>query len=392
VATGVPSTRAITKVFLTIALLAALLYLLWRIHSVLTLIVISVFLAVALGPPVDFLARRVRRSVAILGIYLVAFLIIVGIGLLVVPPVVSQVQGLAKNLPGYLRDLRKSKTFRKYDNRFGITKKLEQQAKTLPSKLGTAVSTLQSVTVGVFGAFVKLLTVLTMTFLLLLDGRRLTGFALGLMGPREPRFRLIAGDIYKSVSGYVAGNLAISVVAGLVTFTTLEILGVPFAVPLAVLVGFLDLIPLVGATLGSIAVGIVTAFTDFPTATIVWVAVTVIYQQVENNLLQPIVYRQTVNVPPLAVIIAVLIGGQLLGVLGALLAIPVAAIIQIILRDLWRRRGGSDPSLTPGDPLTPESPSVRPPPDEPDEGGAPQQASSPGPHPPPRGPEEAPAT
>lgn len=352
--TGVPSTRAIAKVFLTAAVLALALYLLWLIRGVLELILIAIFLAVALGPPVDLFSRKMKRGFAILLVYVLILVSIFGIGLLIVPPVVSQVQGLAKDIPNYIAKLRKSKTFRKYDNKFGITKKLNEQAKKLPSKLGEAVSTLQAVTVGVFGALVKLITVLTMGFFLLADGRRLVGFGLGLLGPREPRFRLVATDIYRSVSGYVAGNLLISLIAGLVTFATLEILGVPFAVPLAVLVGFLDLIPLVGATLGSIAVAIVTAFTDFPTATIVWVIVTVIYQQVENNVLQPVIYRQTVNVPPLAVIIAVLIGGQLLGVLGALLAIPVAAIVQIIARDVWRRRGTSNGAVTGGDPLDPK--------------------------------------
>ena len=352
--TGVPSTRAIAKVFLTAAGHALLLYLLWLVRGVLELVVIAVFLAVALGPAVDFFSRKLRRGFSILLVYVLILLAIFGVGLLIVPPVVSQVQDLAKNIPSYIQKLRKSKTFRKYDNKFGITKKLNEQARKLPSKLGQAVSTLQAVTVGVFGALVKLITVLTMGFFFLLDGRRLVGFGLGLLGPREPRFRIVATDIYRSVSGYVAGNLLISLIAGLVTFVTLELLGVPFAVPLAVLVGFLDLIPLVGATLGSIAVGIVTAFTDFPTATIVWLVVSLVYQQVENNVLQPVIYRQTVNVPPLGVIVAVLIGGQLLGVLGALLAIPVAAIVQIIGRDVWKRRDTADPGLTGGDPLDPK--------------------------------------
>src|SRR5262249_24400400 len=146
----------------------------------------------------------------------------------------------------------------------------------------------------------------------------------------------IASDIYRSISGYVAGNLLISVIAGTVTYATLTILGVPFAVPLSVLMAFLDLIPLVGATLGGVAIGIVTAFNDFPTSTIGWVSVFMVYQQVENNVIQPIVYRRTVDVAPLLVIIAILIGGSLLGILGALVAIPIAAAIQIIIRDVWR--------------------------------------------------------
>jgi predicted PurR-regulated permease PerM len=107
---------------------------------------------------------------------------------------------------------------------------------------------------------------------------------------------------------------------------------------LAVLVAFLDLIPLVGATIGGIAVGIVCAFTDFPTAPIVWVIVLLTYQQAENHILQPLIYKSTVSVPPIVVIVSILIGASLLGVLGALLAIPVAATAQILLRDWWERR------------------------------------------------------
>jgi predicted PurR-regulated permease PerM len=161
------------------------------------------------------------------------------------------------------------------------------------------------------------------------------------LGEREPRARAISGDIYRSVSGYVAGNVIISIIAGTVAWISLTLLNVPFAVPLAVLVAFLDLIPLVGATIGAVVVGIVTAFHDFPTATLIWAVIAVVYQQVENNVLQPIVYRRTVDVPPLAVIVAILIGSSLLGVLGALVAIPIAAAVQIVAKDLWHARKAS---------------------------------------------------
>jgi predicted PurR-regulated permease PerM len=121
-----------------------------------------------------------------------------------------------------------------------------------------------------------------------------------------------------------------------VTFVTLRILGVPFATPLAILFGFFDLIPLVGATLGGILVGIVVAFTHFPVGLIVWAAVLILYQQIENNLIQPYVYGRAVQLHPLIVIVAILIGASLLGVLGALVAIPAAAAVQAVVRDYWR--------------------------------------------------------
>jgi predicted PurR-regulated permease PerM len=338
------TTRQITRVFFTVAALAVFVYVLYVVRAVVVLVFVAGFLAIALGPPVDFLQRLgMRRGLAILAVYLAIAAAIFGVGLLVVPPVVDQVNGLSKNIPSYVQDLRKSKTFRKYDDKYHISKKLNAQAAKLPSKLGSAASTLQDVTVGVFGALVKLVTVLTMTFFLLLDGGRLVGWLLRIRGPtEEERLRKLFHDVYRSTAGYVAGNLIISVIAGVTTYITLTVLGVPFAAPLSVLMAFLDLIPLVGATIGGVVIGIVTAFHDFPTATIIWVIVFIVYQQIENNVLQPVVYRRTVDVSPLIVIVAILVGSTLLGVLGALVAIPVAAAVQIVIRDIWARR---EPSI-----------------------------------------------
>jgi predicted PurR-regulated permease PerM len=344
-----PSTRAIARVFLTVAALAALLYVLYLVRSTLLLVFIAGFLAVALGPAVDVFVRRgIPRGLSIMLVYLLIVAGIVGVGLLVVPPVVNQVQGLADHIPGYVQDLRKNKTFRDFDNRYDISAKISEQANTLPSRLGDAAGALQSVTVGVFGAIVKLVTVLTMTFFLLLDGGRIVQALLRARGPTaEPRLRTIAMDIYRSTAGYVAGNVVISVIAGTVAYFAMLALGIPFAVPLAVLMAFLDLIPLVGATIGGVAIAIVAAFHDFPTDAIIWLVIFVVYQQVENNVLQPIVYRRTVDVAPLLVIVAILIGSSLLGVLGALVAIPVAAAVQIVLKDVWSSRRPAEPAPEP---------------------------------------------
>jgi predicted PurR-regulated permease PerM len=337
-----PSTRAIAKVFFTVVVLSVLCYAFYMVRSTVLLIFIALFLAVALGPPVDFFSRWLPRAAAILTVYLLVFSSIVGVGLLVIPPVVSQVEDLSRDIPGYLDDLRKNDKFREYDEKYDITKKLKEQAAKLPSRLGDAADTLRSVTVGVFSALVQLVTVLTIVFFLLLDGKRISQRIFRLMGPYELRTRRVAGDIYRAVSGYVAGNLLISLAAGVTTYLTLTILDVPFAVPLAVLMAFLDLIPLVGATLGGVVILIVTLFNDFPTSTIVWAVVFILYQQVENNVLQPVVYRKTVDVHPLLVIFSILVGSSLLGVLGALVAIPVAATIQIVIRDWWIVRGDDD--------------------------------------------------
>jgi predicted PurR-regulated permease PerM len=350
------TTRSIAKIFFTLVALVAFVYVLYVVRSVVLLVFIAGFLAVALGPAVDFLSSRAHlpRAGAILLLYLCIVGAIVGVGLLVVPPVVEQVDQLAQDAPGYLADLRSNTTFREYDNKYDLTENLNEQASSLPSRLGDAAGALQAVTVGVFSAGVQLITVLTMTFFLLLDGRRFVDFAVGFRGPRrEERLRPLAEEIYKSTAGYVAGALTLGTMAGVSAFVVLSILGTSFAVPLAVLMFFLDLVPLVGATIAGVLIAIVTAFTDFPTDLIIWVVFFLVYQQIENNVLQPFVYRRAVSVAPLLVIVSILVGSSLLGVLGALVAIPVAAAIQIIVRDLWAQghiRGAPPDANTDADP------------------------------------------
>jgi predicted PurR-regulated permease PerM len=333
------SARAVVKIVLVAAGVIAALYFSYLIRTIIGLVLIAAFFAIAIAPAVNWLDRRkVPRWAAILLVYAAIGGGIFGIGLVIIPPLVSGVETLSSNLDNYAQDLRENPTFRDYDEHYHITEKLKEQANELPSKLGEAAGTLRDVTVGVFTRIVQLFSILVITFFLVKDGNRLLEFFYRQFPEaRSRRFRKIASDISDAISGYVFGNFVISVLAGLVTYITLRIIGVPFALPLAILFGFFDLIPLVGATLGGILVGIVVAFAaDFPIGVIVWVAVLILYQQLENNLIQPFVYGKAVQLHPLIVIIAILIGAALLGVLGALLAIPTAAAIQAVARDYWR--------------------------------------------------------
>ena len=332
------SARQVAKVVLVAAVVAAALYLLYRIRTVVGLVFIALFIAVAIGRAVDRFERLgLKRWLAILATYLTMLLAVFGVGLLIVPPIVSQTNRFIKNVPHYVDDLQKNKTIRDYDRKYHIVQKLKTGAAKLPSKVGDAVGALRSVTVGVFSALVQLITVLVMAFFMLLDGKRIFAWMFAELGPvRGPRARRIADDIYRSVGGYVVGNLLISLIAGVGTWAVLALLGVPFAVPLGVVMAFFDLIPLVGATIAGILIGIVAAIHNFPGDAIVWVVYLIVYQQIENNVIQPVVYRRTVQLHPLLVIVAVLIGASLLGVLGALVAIPVAGAVQIFARDWWQ--------------------------------------------------------
>jgi predicted PurR-regulated permease PerM len=343
-----PSTRSVVRIALAVAGTALALYVLYLVRSIVELVVLSVFLALALGPFVDFLSRhRAPRPLAILGVYLGLAGCLVLLGLVFVPPVVRQINSGVHQLPTSIQKLRENSTFRKYDNKYKITEKLQQESRKLPSKLGTVARELSAVTVGAFSTLTKLITVLALGFFLLRDGPGIAARFYRIRGPdQEERLRRVGDDIYRSVSGYVGGNVAISIIAGLVAYTTLKILGIAFAAPLAVLVGVLDLLPLVGATIAAVIVGVETLFYSFPVATIIWATVAVSYQLVENHVISPIVYRRTVQVPGMLVIVAVLIGASLGGVVGALLAIPIAAAIQIVARDVYRQSRHAGEAVT----------------------------------------------
>jgi predicted PurR-regulated permease PerM len=210
---------------------------------------------------------------------------------------------------------------------------------------GTAVA----VTKGVITAVFATVTIAFLTLFMLLEGpvwiERLYSL---LPEEKQPRWRAIGRDIYRTIGGYVTGNLAISLIAGITSTAALLILGVPFAIALGLVVAILDLIPLAGATIAAILVTTV-AFLDSTTSGIIMLIFFVIYQQLENQVLQPVVYGRTVRLSPLVVLIAVLIGAEIAGVIGALAAIPVAGTVQVLLLD-WlehrRARGSPDPTPT----------------------------------------------
>ena len=182
---------------------------------------------------------------------------------------------------------------------------------------------------------------------MLLEGPAWVERIYGLMPTeKQPRWRKVGGDIYRTVGGYVTGNLAISFVAAVISTGVLLGLGVPYAVALGLLVGLLDLIPLAGATIAAILVSAV-GFTHSTTAGIVLVCFFVVYQQFENHVLQPLVYGRTVQLSPLVVLMAVLIGAELAGIIGALGAIPVAGAIQVIFLDWLEHRKSPPPQPEP---------------------------------------------
>lgn len=336
-----PPMSGVLRIVLMIVATALALYLLWRLRSVIQLLVISLFFAFALFPVVDAVALRTRlpRAVVILVVYVMLALLVAVIGYVVIPSVVREVHTLSHDAPHYAAQLRQNATFRHYDDRYHLTAKLLGDTHRLPDLLARAAGPLKDVTVGAASFVTQLITVLAVTFLLVLHGREYSELALSLTGRRQTRYRQVIIDIKDAVARYTLGNIVISVLATLATWIVLSILGVPYALALGLVVGFFDFIPLVGATIGAIIVALATVPVSFPTATIVWIAFIIVWQRFEDYVVQPLVYGRAVNVNPLVTIISLLVGAELLGILGVLLAIPTAAAIQIILREWWSARG-----------------------------------------------------
>lgn len=335
-----PSLRGVLRIVLITVGCAIALYLVWRVRTVVRLAGISVFLALALIPVVDSFDRRSRvpRAMIILAVLVVSIAFVVVVGAVVVPSMVKEVGQLSRHAPQYARDLRRNSTFRHYDNRYHISAKLVQDARGLPQGLAHLAGPLKDVTVSAFSFIGQLVTVLALMFLLILHGREYANMGLSLAGDREERYRRLVIDIKDAVAGYMLGNISISLLATLATWIVLSILGVPYALSLGFVVGFFDLIPLVGATIGAIIVAVATVTVNFPVATIVWIAFIIVWQRFEDYVVQPLVYKRALHVNPIVTILAVLAGASLLGILGALIAIPTAAAIQIVLRDWWSSR------------------------------------------------------
>jgi predicted PurR-regulated permease PerM len=358
--------RAIVKIVLVIVAVILCLYLIYLLRRPITWLFIAMFIAVALSPAVNVLSRHMKRGFAIALVYLAVVGVVGGLTALLVPPIVNEGTNLADNAPRYVEDVRdyvqKNERLNEINQDYQITDKLEEEAATLPSRIGAGAGVLRDIGFGLVNGIFALVTILVLAAFMLSGGPDWRRRALGLMPPDQAeRLDRILTHMARAVSGYVTGALVIAVIAGTATFIVLTIIGAPFAGPLAVVAGLFSLVPLVGATIAAVLIGIVTLFGDFPTDTILWTVWAIVYQQIENNLIQPQVQKRTVNVNGFVVLVSVLFGATLLGVLGALVAIPIAASIQIMIKEWWNYRretrittgsmpeaGATGPAPTPG--------------------------------------------
>jgi predicted PurR-regulated permease PerM len=347
--------RTVLGVVLIVIAVAALLQLLWMARGVITWILIAAFLALALNPLVAFFQRQgIRRRGLAAGLtFVLALAAVGGLGTAFVPILVDEISEFIDALPGYVEDLTAGRGplgFLETD--YQIVERVQEavEEENLGGRVLGASGTALAIAESIITIVIATITIAVMTFFMLLEGPNLVDRFLGQLPPASAaRWRRILHQVYLTVGGYVSGALLIALVAGLGSSLVLWLLGVPYAFALGLLVALLDLVPLAGATIATVVVSTV-AFLDSVPVGIAVLAYFIVYQQVENHVLYPLVYSRTVELSPLVILVAVLIGASLAGILGALAAIPVAGTIQVLVREWLEYRRGliAADTATPG--------------------------------------------
>ncbi|MDX6468566.1 MAG: hypothetical protein QOF75_369 [Gaiellaceae bacterium] len=332
--------RTVFAVLGILIMVGVVLYVLWVARHVVSWILISLFFTLALNPAVAWLQSHglPSRGLSTGVVFVLALAGVAALGAAFIPTLVDQVDNFANKVPTYVDQLTHGRGRLGFlETRYHIVEKVKNAVHNGGvGRFAVGAGAALTVTKSVITAVVATLTIVFMTFFMLLEGPMWMERIYGLVPEaQQPRWRKVGHDVYRTVGGYVTGNLLISLIAGVASGIVLWAAGVPFAVALGLLVALLDLIPLAGATIAAVVCVLVAIAASGTTAAIVVAVFFVAYQQLENHVIQPLVYGRTVQLSPLAVLVSVLVGAQLAGVLGALAAIPVAGTIQVLLVD-WR--------------------------------------------------------
>ena len=333
-------------IFATVAVVVGtigIFLLLRELSRILAWLAVAGFFTVVLAPAVDGVQQRLRlrRGLATALVFFTGLLVVVGLLFIFIRPVVEQVSGFVDDLPDRVEEARDGRgPVGGLVKRFDLDRYLDENEDRIQEALRGAGTPALGVARQVFNGILAFVTILVLTFLMLLRGPELTAGILSLIPDRHrERVRLVSADAAKAVSGYMIGNFLISIIAGLATYVFVLIVGLPSPEVLALWVAFADLIPMVGATLGAIP-AVLVAFLQSTPIGIATLIFFIVYQQFENHVLQVTVMSRTVDVNPLTVLVSVLAGIELFGFLGALLAIPVAGVIQVIVRNVYDERRG----------------------------------------------------
>lgn len=317
-----------------------LLLFLNSIRSVLLQLVIALILAIALNPLMKYLQRlglsRVLASVVTL---LITVVILVGIFSAIASPLLTQGGDLIRNAPHIIDQMTANPVVQRLDQQFHFIGQAKSLTSQVPQLIGGHSSSVLGAVGSLLGVVTTIFVILTMVLFMLMEGPTAWGQFLRLLPSDQSRFvSNTAGKIMAAVGGFVNGNLFISLIAGLITLIILLIAGIPYPFALAALLAVFDLIPLVGATIATVIIALVALLKGVVVALIV-VGVLLVYQFVEGNIIQPIVYGKSVRLSQLLIVVASIVGALLGGIIGVLLAIPVAAAIQIVIIEILRANG-----------------------------------------------------
>lgn len=335
-----PSTGVVAHITLVVVGTLILLYGLYLVRSILVLVLVALFLAIGLDPAVRFIQRgREGRGLAVVVVFLGALLVIGGFLAAVIPPLVRQTIRLAQQVPDFAERLSDRSTwFGDLNQRFDIADRVRDAVNDVPSLVAGSAGRALGFARSVGSTIFSFVTVMVLTIYFLLDLPKLVDGAARLVAKsRRQRIQEHSQVVFRSISNYILGNIATSVIAGVISFIGFTLLGVPYALPLAMWVAIADLIPLVGATIGAVPAVVVAYFDSLGTG-IGTTIFCLLYQQFENYVVQPRVMREAVNISAAAVMLAALAGATLLGFVGALIAIPVAASIKVIAQQVWLPR------------------------------------------------------
>jgi predicted PurR-regulated permease PerM len=297
-------------------------------------IFVAAIIALGLDPVVGRLVRRGwRRGRAALVVFGAVGAFVVALVLLAIGPVWDEVDEFLHQLPSYWDQFTQTDFFKNITSTAGADDTIRQGLENLAAGLPDAASTILGIAGGIFGSVLSLVTLAFLALFLLMERPAITDWLFGFTPPAvEARWRPVLEESIRAVSSSLLGNVAISVIAGTVAGVSSWLLGLPFPIVLGVITGLFDLIPQVGATLAAVILTIVALTVSTPAA-IATVVIQLVYQQVENYIIYPIVYRQAVQLSAFTTIVAVLVASALLGVIGAILAVPFAAVIKIVLRE-----------------------------------------------------------
>lgn len=328
----------------------------WTVRDMLVLALVALFVAVSLDPATRWLVRhRVRRPYAVTVIMLGATLVFATVIALVGPPLIREAGEISADIPRYVSDLeQRSETWRELSQRYGLDQHITRIAADLPQRIGNSV-------LSFFGRFLGVLVsallvfVLSIYFMAALP--RIRRFVPRLFPQRlHERATQVVDVVVDKVGNYMIGGLLISTIAGVTAYVAMVILQVPFALPLALLVFLTTFIPLIGVTIGSTICVIIAAIANglWPSAVLLLVFF-VVYQQLENYVIAPRVMQGRMNLPAVGVLLAGLLGGTMLGLVGALMAIPIAAAVKAVISEV--RKPADEPS--------PDQPAIEAPPPPP---------------------------